>query len=332
MPALPLGNLAQSMITRQAQTRIQSDLSRLSLELTTGLTENVASATRGDTRSLTALNRQIEDLDAYKIARSEAKLLAESSQTALTAIQSRLVHVREGVVAVTQGQDAAQHRLVADQARDSFIGAIQDLNGQSGGRSLFTGTAQDQPATRNAEDILTSIKAASAGSLTAADLSTALGAYFAPGGAFETTDYLGSTTDLQAIRIGPEDRVAPAIRADDPAIRDALKTMATLVILPDLAMPSLESKDTIDLALDNIIDSERGLITVQSQIGAAEAHIDIAASRSAGAKAAFETARLDTLGIDPFATAARLEETQTQLQTLYTLTARLSGLNLVNFL
>lgn len=88
----------------------------------------------------------------------------------------------------------------------------------------------------------------------------------------------------------------------------------------------------MDASLDQVINSKRGLIEVQSRVGATEARIEIAASRSAGARAAYETARLDTLAVDPYATATRLQETQTQLETLYTLTARLSGLNLVNFL
>jgi flagellar hook-associated protein 3 FlgL len=45
-----------------------------------------------------------------------------------------------------------------------------------------------------------------------------------------------------------------------------------------------------------------------------------------------EIARADLVAIDPFEAATRMEAAQTQLETLYSVTARLSRLSLVDFL
>ena len=332
MSVMPLGNLAQSMVARHAQTRIQSDLTRLSLELTTGLTQDVGETTRGDTRALTALNHQLTDLDAYNTARSEAALLARSTQAGLDSMRTRLGHVNEGVAVLSQTRDPAQHAMLKEQARADFIGIVGDLNTQVAGRNLFSGTTQDGLTMRAAEGILADITSAISGVTTSTDFDAALDAYFAAGGAFESNDYLGSTVDIQPIRISPQERVEPTVRADHPAVRETLKSLAHLITLSETNLSEGEQKISIDRIMGGFLEADRALIEVKSGIGTAEARIDLSASRSAGERAAYDTARLDILGIDSYATATRLEQTQTQLQTLYTITARLSGLNLVNFL
>lgn len=207
MPAIPLGTLAQSMVARHAQTRIQSDLTKLSMELTTGLTQDVGAATRGDTRALTALTRQIDELNAYGTARAEASLTARSTQTALSSMQDRLLHVQDGVIALAQAQNPTQHQIVAEQARNAFAGVIGDLNMQSAGRSLFCGTALNGPATRGADAILADIAAAVSGVATPSDLTAAIDAYFAPAAPLRPTTTWGA--QLIANRSASARRIVP---------------------------------------------------------------------------------------------------------------------------
>ena len=54
--------------------------------------------------------------------------------------------------------------------------------------------------------------------------------------------------------------------------------------------------------------------------------------RAAAEATALGLAREALIGADPYEAAAALEAAETQLETLYTLTARISRLSLVNFL
>ena len=57
-----------------------------------------------------------------------------------------------------------------------------------------------------------------------------------------------------------------------------------------------------------------------------------ASARNGAETSALEIARTDILAIDPYRTATELQSTETRLETLYTLTARLSRLSLSEYL
>ena len=332
MSAMTIGTLAQSLATQSAHLRLQTDLGRLSVELATGLTGDVAAKTVGDTRVLTALAHHLSDLDAFATSRSEAALHTRATGNALSSIAGRLSQLAEQVVVASQAADPSQHAIVTEGAIAQFKGVVSDLNTRIAGRSLFSGTAQDRDPLRAADDIIADLQTAASGVSSAADIEAALDAYFAPGGPFDTNDYIGSTDDLAPVRVDAENTVSVGIRGDNSDLRQTLATLAGLALVGLMPLDPIESQRAIAGSLDAILNSERQLTEVQAQIGSAAERIELATVRSAGTRAAFEAAQLDITGSDPFETAARLEERQVQLQTLYTLTARLSGLSLVNFL
>jgi len=63
-----------------------------------------------------------------------------------------------------------------------------------------------------------------------------------------------------------------------------------------------------------------------------EAQIDGATARNTAESSALELARAELIAIDPYKAATDLTSVQTQLETLYALTARLSRLSLVEYL
>ena len=72
--------------------------------------------------------------------------------------------------------------------------------------------------------------------------------------------------------------------------------------------------------------------TNRIRLGSTEANIINTGVQNDAEKSALETARLGLLSVDPYETAAKLQEAQTQLETLFSITARLSRLSLVNYL
>jgi len=81
-----------------------------------------------------------------------------------------------------------------------------------------------------------------------------------------------------------------------------------------------------------LIGVQQDLTGVRGALGAAEARIETIQTRNASERTALELARNQLLAADPFETATRLEEVQFQLQALYTVTARMGDLSLVNFI
>ncbi|MGR3292274.1 MAG: flagellin [Paracoccaceae bacterium] len=81
-----------------------------------------------------------------------------------------------------------------------------------------------------------------------------------------------------------------------------------------------------------MLNSEYALTILRANVGSAEARIEDATAQNSAEKFALEIARADITAIDPYQTATELEAVALQLETLYTLTVRLSRLSLSEYL
>ena len=81
-----------------------------------------------------------------------------------------------------------------------------------------------------------------------------------------------------------------------------------------------------------MLQNQDQITATRADIGFAEGRISQAQSRLSAEYSSLEILRGDLVSVDPFETATELEHVQTQLEMLYTITARASRLNLMNFL
>jgi flagellar hook-associated protein 3 FlgL len=86
------------------------------------------------------------------------------------------------------------------------------------------------------------------------------------------------------------------------------------------------------LSANELLQGQSGAVTLQSRVGFAQARIDTIATRNAAEVTSLQMARNALLEVDPFEAATKLEEAQFQLQSLYSVTVRMSQLSLVNYL
>jgi flagellar hook-associated protein 3 FlgL len=86
------------------------------------------------------------------------------------------------------------------------------------------------------------------------------------------------------------------------------------------------------MAGERVMTGNDSLIQLAAKIGTSEARIDTALSRNAAEKLTLEIATAELVQSDPFTLATELEAVQTNLETLYAVTARLSRLNLTDFI
>lgn len=334
MPLPSLGDLAQNFVQRSNVTRLSRELSTLGEELSTGLKSDVAAAMRGDTQALAGISRGLSSLDAHDLAAKEAAITVDATERKIDQSRSRFQGLFDLAAAAMNTADQSKLDIVAARARQDFDAMVSDLNAQAGGISLFSGTATDGPALRPAADIFADVTGAVAGLATAADVTAAVDAYFAPGGDFDANDYIGSPTARGATRIGPEDVVDFAPRADDAAFREGLAVLARYAVVDAGALDGQpgEKFKLITWSRDDILGADGALLGLQARAGAAQARVEAAQTRNAAERQGLETARNGFVTADPFETATRLQQTQVQLESLYTVTARLSRLNLTSYL
>ncbi len=200
---------------------------------------------------------------------------------------------------------------------------------------MFGGTTLDASPLADANTMLDALHVEVTGLTTAADIDAAIDNWFdASGGGFETVGYEGGTTDFISRSIASTQTVEIGLRADDQAIRDTLKGLAKGALAgdPTLAFDTDIQRDLQVQSGADLLSTASSLAGIQGRLGHIEGQVEEASTRIAAQETSYGIARNELVSADPFETATRLQSVQLQLETHYTLTARLSRLSLTEYL
>ncbi|MBF9035269.1 hypothetical protein HKCCE2091_13570 [Rhodobacterales bacterium HKCCE2091] len=335
MTTTPIGDLGHHLQTRARLTRAQSELFRLTGELSSGRKSDLGRALRGDFTGLASIERGLRMASTYQDATGLAGAYFGRMQDALGTIQDQIGTLGPEMMSVAGlGQDA-NIMTTAIGAEDAFSLAVTALNTQSGGRSPFAGTATNRPALVPAADMLADLETLVAGAADAASMIAIVDDYFmTPAGGYETAAYLGDTAPQTGFTISEGETVSTNVTALDPSLRTAFSGLAIGALMTrGLAPPGSGVKSELALAMGSRLQTGQDEITaIRSGLGVTEARIETAETRHNATVTSLGLERSRLVSADPAATATDLSSTETQLETLYILTARLSRLSLSEYL
>ena len=141
-------------------------------------------------------------------------------------------------------------------------------------------------------------------------------------------------TVLAPMQIGPGQQVSMPVLASDDAFRDVMRNIALVALSSDagLALDDDAQNELMGAAGNALLGVQERLSGQRANLGFARARIDDSAARNEAAKSSLELARTKLISADPFDTAIRLQETQSQLENLFAVTARTAQLSLTRFL
>jgi flagellar hook-associated protein 3 FlgL len=335
MSLISLGDIAQSFMLRQQNFQVRQQVNRLAEEMTTGQTADLARHLSGDLSYLSDIERSLGLLKGYRTSVAEAAVLTSAMQTSLEAIQTSSAMLSQTVLEISSSQALKISPLGAGATTQTFSQIVSALNTQTVGRSLFAGNATDQPALAPAEQILAKLQSAIAGQASASDIRATVETWFDdPLGGFETQIYLGSPIGLAAYRLDRHGSAELDLRANSPAIKEILKHSALMVLATDmsLALDDSERADMLRQAAAGLRGAQDSLTTLRADLGFAEARIEEGRVRLSSEKTSLELARNVLLAVDPFETATQLQTAQSQLESLYAVTVRMSRLSLAEFM
>jgi flagellar hook-associated protein 3 FlgL len=334
MPLTSLGDMAQHFALRRQNFDLKSRLDRLGRELSTGRHADPAVRVGPDLAILSDLDRRIARAEALSRGAQDTGNLLATLQTALASIETRRSGLVETVIALGPAPSGSQVDVAAHAARDTLDGIAAALNVRLGNTTLLAGRATDGPAMADGATILDTLRTATAGAATAADVATALDAAFAPGGVFDNLLYRGDTGGTFARPVddgGPQEF---SLRADATVFRDLLRAtaLAALAGTGETALDLPARRGLLELAIGGLISAADGLAAARGRIGLAEQRAEEARVRHGAEMTALGIMRNERLAADPFETAAALQSVQVQLETHYEVTARLSRMTLAAFL
>ncbi|MEM9097751.1 MAG: flagellin, partial [Pseudomonadota bacterium] len=260
---------------------------------------------------------------------------AETMQDALGVVQGAIETFGPDLLASTQTNDLSSAERKAASARTSFATVVSALNTRFGGRSLFAGAATDQAALAPPDQILAEIQTLTAGAPDATTAIAIVEGYFAPGGGFEATGYVGSTNDVAGVELAEGARLDYAVRGDDPQLRGVLTSLALAVVGNEGSYAGANDTNrlvVLGAAGQAAIAATPEVIDLRSALGVAEERIEVARTRSSGERTFLNQALNAIVQRDPFEAATEFTALERQLQTMFSITARLSQLNLNNFI
>lgn len=330
-----LGDLAQSVMMRQQNLKVRQDINRLTQEVATGITTDLAKRVRGDFRYLADIERNLGIVEAYRTANAEAATLAGGMQTALGRLQQIGTDLAPTLLSASDARSFQEQKLTASQTLDSWAQITSVLNTQFTGRSLFAGNATDQPALANASTISSALRSHIGAESSAAGIVALINDWFdTPGGGFDTVAYLGSPSGLADRKLDATASVTLDIRADQPAFRSLLKhtAMALIATNPALGLPDDTRKTLQQQSGQGLLQDQENITQIRADLGLAEKRIEDSTVRLSSERTSLELSRNALISVDPFDSASQLAEAQSQLENLYAITARLSRLSLADFL
>ncbi len=335
MSYVSIGDMAQTYMIRRQNSELKNTATRLTNELSTGQTSDVAKRFSGDFSIVSSIETSLTSLQSYKFASNEAGQFSTIMQTALEVVQGQTTAAVSALLLTGNSANQIQIDNTASNVRQKFDAVVSSLNTQAGGRSIFAGAATDGPAIASAAVIIADLQIAIAAETTAAGVEAAVNTWFdAPGGGYETVGYLGSTTPLAPFMIGARQEADVSITATDTEIRDTLKGLALAALVSEgaLAGDVLEQALLLKNAGGALLSVGDRQTSMRANLGTVEAHIETVSTQNASEISALEIVKAELLSVDPYSAASELEAVQTQLETLYAITARMSRLSLVDFL
>lgn len=314
MTMTTIGDLAHALVLRHRQGQLKTQLTRLTSELASGRSADLRDHLGGRTSEVTALHHDMALTRSYDQAAQTVAMRLGHQQLALTAMADGLGATLEPLLALQDTATTANLTALGSSAQQALEQVFSTLKNTHAGQALFPGGAD----TGTASDFLAAVEAAMAGETTAAVRAATVEHY--------TNTLLPDIDGPPDVRIGPHDRIDSATNA--ATLRDTVRALASLA----LAARSGAGLDYLPDIRGQMLAAQDGLTLAQAGIGAQEHRVETVRAAHQSRLAAFERAENDLTAVDPFETAGRLEETRFQLEALYSVTARLNRLTLLEHL
>ena len=334
MNSFSLGDLAQTFMLQRRGAELKADFSRVTEEVASGQVSDVKSVLRGNTGYLSEIENDLQTLSGYRVATVEAAQFADASQTALELVNSSVERLSSIFFAMPNNAFGAVLDQFSNDAETEMATIVSALNTTSGGRSVFAGRATDRSALEDVDAILDALRAATATAMTPEELKTQVDQWFSDPLGFATVAYTGTDEALVPFRVGNDETVEVRVTANDAAFRDILKQVSIAVISEDASFgfSTSERQGLLRDSGQGLFQVQTDLTAVRASVGSAQARIDAVSTRNATEENALLMAKGALLQVDPYEAATELEAVQFQLQSLYTVTARMSDMSFVNFI
>lgn len=349
---------------RQTMRSTQNQLTEKSQEATTGVYADIGVTLGGNTAQSVDLNRELSRIDAITASNSIVDQRLSSSQQALSSMSSTGQDMLNQLIAL-QGDTSANSIAQTQQLASSSLQTVLNYgNTMVNGEYLFAGINTDvQPLTDQSATAVTAIRnglqayATAQGTtvdqLTGDQMNSFITSYVAPafsgvaatpapaalsdasGNPITIPDWStwsSASNQNMTSRINSSETVASSTNTNEGGIRYlALASVMTSALMGQgLGSDALSavSNQAVSFTSQGI----NGLTTQQSALGLSQARVSKANDALSAQKDIFQNRIVDLTGVDKVDASTQVNLLETQLETAYTIVAKIQQLSLVNYL
>jgi flagellar hook-associated protein 3 FlgL len=332
---------------RQSIVKTQAELATRTTELSTGQHADVGLSLADRAGMLVSLESQKDALDTISSTNELASNRLGTTQTILDQMQNSAQNLMNDLITDDGSTtNASAIESIAKTGLDAFIG---QLNSSMSGDFIFAGiNSSTKPMTDYSGSSANKLAVDDAflakfgmsqtdpgvGSISAADMQDFLDTQFTS--LFQASNWTGDWSSASdeplAQKISPSQWTNTSITANAAPFRQLAEAYT---MLADLGTAQL-SKETLSVvttsARDLLGSAISGLVQLHTDAGIAQSTIEDANQQMQIQSGLLETQVNGLTNIDPYEVSSRISELQTQLETSYALTAKISQLSLVYYL
>lgn len=315
--------------------QLRDQIQNASQETVTGLKTDVRGAVNGELGRAHLMQKAQSDLQ-------QAQELNTISANRLNTLNRSLVTTREtvdgigtrGFVALNAFTDISLNSIV-QEAEGSLRVVMAGLTTGSGDRNLLSGDKTNSNTYADPDILIEDLKNILETAPSADEALESINAYFdTPGGEFDTKIYMGGDGKTPALPAGGGQFLQPEFNGKNEEFKDTIKGLALMALSQDVFLETdREGFQTLFIAgTQAVTRGELGLISLEADVGIMSETTANISDRNQDELSALALASQNIFGRDQYEAAAELQQLQVQLEASYTITSRLSNLNLTNFL
>jgi flagellar hook-associated protein 3 FlgL len=285
-----------------AALRTQSKLASQQLQESTGLVSTDYGGLGTSARKVINLQVSVSQSQSYSAAATSASGRATMMSSALSSMTDLITQFR---AQLTQSSNnlASGTATLQETAKQILSEFSSQLNTQYEGRYVFAGSATDQ------KPVDISALTSTPSSPTTAD-----------------TSYYGGNSDITSVRVANEQTIQYGVAADNPAFEKALRALNLVANATTL------DSTTLDEATNLTLSSLDGVLGVQGKLSVDSAAMQRAIGNQTDYQDFAKSLGTNLNSVDVAALTAQMSAYDAQLQASYSAIAKLSSVNLFDYL
>ncbi len=339
MKTTSISSLAISQSMQSTVSNAMTEIVKLQDEAVTGTYSDVGLELGTRTSTSLDYSRESSRLKSVIDANSFAETRMEGSQLALTNISDAGQTLLDALTALSGNTDVNSLKVSADSAKSVLENFVSYANTAVNGEYLFSGTATDvqtfdddfiERVTKDFNDAFDLFRGGTApADVTAAQMSTFLSDYEA---AFDWSTWNNASDNVMRTRISSSETVATSTSANSEGFKNLVLASVVASQMTNAGLGSGALSVVSQKATQYAGTAISGVTAQQSALGLSQERIDKANTYMSNQITIIDTQLTSLVGVDTEEASVRLSTLLNQVETSYSITSRILGMSLADYI